>query len=317
MFMTVAVFATGMLFAPARKSPDPTQQVSSTKPADQSDQAKNPDADLAGSTWLTKDAAGFFTFILVCVGGIQAWFFRVQLRLIRTSLVDAKVTADAAKRAAKATEDAVELSRTTAQLQLRAYIVVDISDIDMRGPENARLVKFGITVKNTGQTPAHDLNIVSRADLLEYPIKVPFDFTLISGADPSFAVLGAGQSTDSESVVERPFNGDEMMRAESPEGGFASIRGAASLIVMFLVVLTTPTFALASSLLITKRSRTPASTITTQAKTRTAPDCLNQRRGFGLFLSSPGTSPSWEHRAPRCASKDEAIEVEGALKPSG
>jgi hypothetical protein len=112
------------------------------------------------------------------------------------------------------------LSSCPAQLQLRAYIVADISDIDIRGPEDARLVKHGITFKNTGQTPAHDLNVVSKTKLLQYPIKMPFDFTLVSGADPSFAVLGAGQSTESESVAERPFNGDEMMRAQDPEGGF-------------------------------------------------------------------------------------------------
>jgi hypothetical protein len=74
--------------------------------------------------------------------------------------------------------------------------------------------------KNTGQTPAHDLSIVSKTDLIEHPIKMPFDFTLRSGPDPSRAVLGAGLDTESSSPSERPFNGDEMMRAQYREGGF-------------------------------------------------------------------------------------------------
>ncbi len=110
--------------------------------------------------------------------------------------------------------------RRTGQRQLRAYIVAGASDVNMHGPENALSVSLGIAVKNTGQTPAHDLSIVSKTDLLEHPIKMPFDFTLRTGPDPSRAVLGAGQVTESNSPADRPFNGDEMMRARDPEGGF-------------------------------------------------------------------------------------------------
>jgi hypothetical protein len=167
-FLTVAIFAMGMLFASSQKPSTPTQQVSSTKSADQ---AKTPDADLTGSTWLTKDAAGFFTFALVWVGGIQAWFFWVQLRLIRASLVDAKTAAGAAERAAKATEDAVELSRKTAQQQLRAYLFI----------KTPRILVFAhnkkcwneVWVRNYGQTPAHDVEVVTNTDFLE-PNTLPF-----------------------------------------------------------------------------------------------------------------------------------------------
>ena len=109
---------------------------------------------------------------------------------------------------------------STAQRQLRAYITADISDIDLRGPEGALLVKLGINIKNTGQTPAHKVAVVSRTHIVEHPIQMPFDFTLISGPDPGSSVLGAGQSIESESIAERPFGGDETMRARSSEGGF-------------------------------------------------------------------------------------------------
>src|SRR5262245_39808985 len=39
--------------------------------------------------WLTKDAAGFFTFLLVVVGGVQVGLFYWQLRYMRTGMEDA------------------------------------------------------------------------------------------------------------------------------------------------------------------------------------------------------------------------------------
>lgn len=114
----------------------------------------------------------------------------------------------------------VRVMRRTAQRQLRAYIVATAADVDIRGPENEVSVSFGISIKNTGQTPAHELSVVSRTRLLAYPIKMPFVFTLRTGNDPSRTVLGAGQDITSESPAEKPFTGDEMMRAKSPDGGY-------------------------------------------------------------------------------------------------
>jgi hypothetical protein len=141
------------------------------------------------------------------------------LRLIRVSLIDAKIAASAAERAAKATENSVDLSRTTAERQLRAYIVAGAKSVNINGPEDAVSVSMQIVIKNTGQTPAYDLTVVSKTELLKHPIKMPFNFTLISGPDPSRAVLGAGETTESESKGEKPFNGDEMMIAAEPEAG--------------------------------------------------------------------------------------------------
>jgi hypothetical protein len=114
----------------------------------------------------------------------------------------------------------VYVMRRTGQRQLRAYIVAGINNVDIQGPENEVSVSLGVSIKNTGQTPAHDLSVVSRTRLLEHPIKMPFDFSLLTGNDPSRAVLGAGQETGSESPANKFFTGDEMMRAENPEGGF-------------------------------------------------------------------------------------------------
>jgi len=82
----------------------------------------------------------------------------------------------------------------TAQRQLRAYVVAKAYDFDTEkivGSENgAEMVTVKIAIKNTGQTPAHDLRVVSKTELLRHPISMPFDFTLISGPGPSALVLG-------------------------------------------------------------------------------------------------------------------------------
>jgi len=216
--LTVAIFAMGMLFASSQKPSGPTQQVSSPKTADQSDQAKAPDADLTGSTWLTKDASGFFTFALVWVGGIQAWFFWVQLRLIRASLVDAKTAAGAAERAATATENAVELSRQTAERQLRAYVHIVGKDFLIQGDEHERFVNQ-FSVVNSGQTPAYKLKIDSVVQVLPRPLPENFAFAFIpEGKNRSMMMVGSGRSVGHDSLADAILSDDQLiliMRADS------------------------------------------------------------------------------------------------------
>lgn len=95
-----------MLFEASRYAPQSAQNIAAPKAANQSEQAKALDSDLTGSTWLTKDAGGFFTFVLVIVGGLQLLLFWYQLGLIRESLDPAKEAADAAKLNAQAVMDA-------------------------------------------------------------------------------------------------------------------------------------------------------------------------------------------------------------------
>ena len=113
----------------------------------------------------------------------------------------------------------VRSSEKTAERQLRAYIVVSAKGIDIRGPENEVSVSVQIGVKNTGQTPAHALAIVSKTELLAHPIKMPFDFSLELGPDASRSILGAGEYIESDSKPAKPFDGNEMMVAKEPEAG--------------------------------------------------------------------------------------------------
>jgi hypothetical protein len=142
-----------------------------------------------------------------------------QFEQISAQIEALQQSAAAAENSVHETRRLVWTSEDTAQRQLQAYIVVDAQSVNIVGPENEVWVSVRIVIKNTGQTPAHDLSIVSKTELIEHPIKMPFDFTLISGPNPSRSVLGARESTESESKPEKPFDGNEMMVAKEPEAG--------------------------------------------------------------------------------------------------
>ena len=144
---------------------------------------------------------------------------RSQYEQIAEQIEALQQSAAAAEDSVRETRRLVWTSKANAQLQLRAYIVADAKGVSIHGPENEVWVSVQIIIKNTGQTPAHDLRIVSKTELLRHPIEMPFDFTLISGPDPSAAVLGADEPTESESRPEKPFDGNEMMVAMEPESG--------------------------------------------------------------------------------------------------
>jgi hypothetical protein len=98
--LTVAVFSIGILFSspyPVQTTRQPTQQTTEAKGSN----TPQPH-DEGGWAWITKDAAGFFTFLLVIVGGFQAYLFLRQLRIINESLIPAKEAADASLKQANA-----------------------------------------------------------------------------------------------------------------------------------------------------------------------------------------------------------------------
>jgi len=129
--LTVAVFTIGMLFS----SP----------------------AQLGEGNWLTKDAAGFFTFALVIVGVLQAALFFVQLKLIRESLSPAKEAADAAKLNAQAVVDAeraylfVAVGADVVTVMEKALTFAFASDADNLPPFG---FKISYAFQNYGRTPA-------------------------------------------------------------------------------------------------------------------------------------------------------------------
>jgi hypothetical protein len=161
-FLTIAVFAIGMLFEGTKQPSSPTQSVSKQETAAEGQKTQNPDAELIGSTWLTKDAAGFFTFGLVLIGLGQALLFFVQLRYMRNGMEDAT-------RAAKAAEDAAKASTEQAKTAERALTELERPWVFLFGISRPQQDDGGFfvtyTVANYGKMPA----------IIEYP-RISFVF---------------------------------------------------------------------------------------------------------------------------------------------
>jgi hypothetical protein len=99
--------------------------------------------------WVTRDAAGFFTFLLVVVGGVQVVLFVWQLSLIRKSLDDAKIQAEAAR-------GTLTTMRETAERQMRAYLYIEKTTFNFTLGDHWELT---YRIKNCGQTPAHQVKL--------------------------------------------------------------------------------------------------------------------------------------------------------------
>jgi hypothetical protein len=176
-FLTVAVFAMGMLFDSSRRAPA-AQQMSADPTKENASQS--PEGGLW--SWVTHDAAGFFTLWLVVVGGAQIGLFYWQLRLIRIAANDSKAAGDSAERAATATENAVDLSRKTAERQLRAYLLIDRAEFaqpEMEGGEHQPW-HIHVVVRNFGATPAYGASIKASKRLA---VGLPDDILLTEPVD--------------------------------------------------------------------------------------------------------------------------------------
>jgi hypothetical protein len=161
MFLAIAIFTIGMLF-PSQSSGQAAQKPAQQESADRS--ASAPNAEPTGMAWLTKDAAGFFTFILVIVGSLQAILFLAQLRLIRDSLAPALEAADAAKAAAQAAklnaQSVIDAERAHLYVVVGRHSLTEIqksAEADV-GPGIPSLPVVAPTLsyrfKNYGKTPA-------------------------------------------------------------------------------------------------------------------------------------------------------------------
>ena len=109
--------------------------------------------------WLIHDAAGFFTAVLVAVGAVQLVLFIWQLRLIRTSLDDAKISADAAADAAKAASRQAHVAEESLAKIERPYIFVfNVSALSVDSYESLEddytLLKVTYSIANYGKIPA-------------------------------------------------------------------------------------------------------------------------------------------------------------------
>ncbi|MDX2264435.1 MAG: hypothetical protein NW215_05640 [Hyphomicrobiales bacterium] len=137
---------------------------------------------------------GVFTIVLsiiaalsACISYLQWREMQRQLAEIRASGEDTRRLIDAASKSAQAAEDTVALNRDNAQRHLRAYLSVE----KVWGNLDGSNVTFSVTYRNSGQTPAYEVNAEARF-LVAYPggsvIKMP------SEREDALTTIGSGMT---------------------------------------------------------------------------------------------------------------------------
>jgi hypothetical protein len=176
-FLTVAVFAAGMLFVRpyANRS---AYQISAASAQSESKEKQSEGDPSGGWAWLSKDAAGFFTFGLVVIGIGQALLFFIQLRYMRQGMTDAATAANAAKDGAHAARDSADVSKLAMIAGERAYVhysgcrwISHISRID--GSVFWRIRPLWI---NAGNTPARKMRVYVHYELLDHVLPPDYPF---------------------------------------------------------------------------------------------------------------------------------------------
>lgn len=139
---------------------------------------------------------------------LMAWWSRIGglatcigILLLATTLWETTRTTIAAAEAAQATKDSVEVARSTAERQLRAYVFpISASMLDFA---IGSIPRADITIKNTGQTPAYDCTVIACIYRIGLPIVGAFPApevpTRMSGGS-----LGPGMERHPKPALNKP-----------------------------------------------------------------------------------------------------------------
>lgn len=120
----------------------------------------------------------WFTGLLVLVGAIQAFFFFVQLKIMRSGIRDATTAANAATMSADASKKSADIAELTMRVGGRAFVyAIRImpfwEDSTAKGEYNWR---FRPELKNTGATPTKNMTMHTQCELRDSPRPVEFNF---------------------------------------------------------------------------------------------------------------------------------------------
>jgi hypothetical protein len=115
----------------------------------------------------------------------------------------------------RATRALVIGAEDTSKRQLRAYVIIQGTRFEIK---NNRFISHFI-IKNTGQTPAHNLRTISNTCVLLHPLSKEFDFSIPEPGEPSVGLLGASQEVASASSLgPSDTRKEEFDEASSDEG---------------------------------------------------------------------------------------------------
>jgi hypothetical protein len=158
MFSVIGLVAWAIIGLPFLTSFPWTQGPPSQTQASNQSETENAEHAPKGGfrDWITHDAAGFFTFWLVIIGGFQLGLFYWQLRLIRAS-------ADDATDAAHAAIEANQINRDNFIADQRPWVAISVRPAEVNPVvyHNAQKsvapfiqVNLAVTINNVGKSPA-------------------------------------------------------------------------------------------------------------------------------------------------------------------
>jgi hypothetical protein len=136
------------------------------------------------------------TFVQLLLTGAGIHFVRQTLRASQAAVAEAKA-------ATKAATDAVEVTRSIGEAQIRAYVSIDSAHIlfeDIRALTAGdpigiiKKAKAHVTYKNNGQTPAQRVRAVMHMEVHPHPVLTAFhEYSFRS--DASVFTIGAGSDS--------------------------------------------------------------------------------------------------------------------------
>jgi len=117
-------------------------------------------------------------------------------------------------RAATAMESVASTIQSNATNQLRAYISVLAGTIIEQTDEVN--FEFQPHFFNAGFTPAYDVIVYAKAEVLPFPLPSDFDFSVPENAEASVSVLGFQQHTFTAAGLSRKLSADEIAEIKRP-----------------------------------------------------------------------------------------------------
>jgi hypothetical protein len=108
--------------------------------------------------------------LLICTTTGVFWQVHEMVKVygpIRDQAVANQESAAAAKMAAEAARDAVNLAKTNAEIQLRPYVFIEANGIKA----TANGLEADLVAKNVGQTPAYRAHVRGLVRVVDFPLK--------------------------------------------------------------------------------------------------------------------------------------------------
>jgi hypothetical protein len=198
--LTVAVFATGMLFSsqhpqqgigidPKHRAAESVQSRSDAQHASPGEVKPVGQQQQSGGHGDTHEIYGVkpgeFLLFLATIG---LWYATILL---------------------------VKDARKTAERQLRAYVVVVTVDFITQTSADSRFEGV-FKIRNAGQTPAYKMRVKSHTCPLSHPIGSDFNFVVDDLADQSIVMLGPREDAGHRSVAAAPLTADEIQLVTNP-----------------------------------------------------------------------------------------------------